>query len=219
MPAGIRNKLYVFAHGVAFHVKGYLIGGVKARMSGAESFGCTPLILGKVRFVPDGRLVIGDRFKAAGHLNPVSVLVATGASLVIGDDFGINHGGEIEAWHDMRIGNNVIFAPNVSIIDDDRHPVEPGAPLYHGPVVIGDNVWLCRNVCIMPGVTIGDGSVIGANSVVTRDIPRNVFAAGAPAKVIKTLDLPDGWVRHGQPRGVRADAQPVASRLTRHSDR
>ena len=71
----------------------------------------------------------------------------------------------------MRIGNNTILAPNVSILDHDRHEVQPGAKMYHGPVVIGNNVWLCRNVCVMPGVTIGDGSVIGANSVVTKDIP------------------------------------------------
>ena len=79
-------------------------------------------------------------------------------------------------------------------------------------MVIGNNVWLCRNVCIMPGVTVGDGSVIGANSIVTRDIPAGVFAAGSPAKVIRQLDLPEGWVRNGSVRKVKtpAPAAPAA---------
>jgi maltose O-acetyltransferase len=200
---GIRTGFYSWSHGVAYYVKGYLVGGVKARLSGVESFGNQPLIFGDVKFRPDGRIIIGDRFMAGGHNSRVSLLASPGATLRIGDDVGINHGTEIEAWHEVRIGDNTLIAPNVSILDHDRHEIEPGASMHRGPVVIGNNVWLCRNVCVMSGVTIGDGSVIGANSVVTRDIPAGVFAAGAPAKVIRQLDLPEGWVRHGPPRPPR----------------
>ena len=214
MLSGVRKWLYTWSHGVAYHVKGDLVGGVKARLSGAESFGSQPRIFGKVKFVPDGRLVIGDRFIVAGHRSQVTLLVSPGATLRIGDDVGINHGTEIEAWHDVRIGNNTMLAPYVSIIDDDRHEVQPGAPMYRGPVVIGNNVWLCRNVCVMPGVTIGDGSVIGANSVVTKDIPAGVFAAGLPAKVIRQLDLPEGWVRNGPRRPVKDLAKAAAAAAT-----
>lgn len=87
------------------------------------------------------------------------------------------------------------MAPFASIIDNDRHEVEPGAVLYKGPTIVGNNVWLGRNAAVMPGVTVGDGSVIGVNSVVTRDIPPNSFAAGAPARVIRKLEIPGGWVR------------------------
>ena len=62
-------------------------------------------------------------------------------------------------------------------------------------VTIGNNVWIGRNAVVTPGVSIGDGSVIGANSVVTRDIPPNSLAAGAPARVIRKLEIPDGWTR------------------------
>jgi acetyltransferase-like isoleucine patch superfamily enzyme len=210
MLTGIRKALYTWAHGVAYYIKGYMIGGIKARLSGAESFGRQPLIEGKVKFVPDGRLIIGDRFITAGFPTPVSLLVSPGATLTIGDDVAIAHGSEIEAWHEVRIGDNVMFAPYVSILDDDRHALEPGAPMYRGPIVIGNNAWLCRNVCVMSGVTIGDGSVIGANSVVTRDIPPGVFAAGAPAKVIRKLELPEGWVRHGPARPAKARAKAPA---------
>jgi acetyltransferase-like isoleucine patch superfamily enzyme len=57
-----------------------------------------------------------------------------------------------------------------------------------GPVRIGKRVWIGENACILPGVSIGDGAVIGAGSVVTKDIPPNSIAAGNPAKVIRTID-------------------------------
>jgi acetyltransferase-like isoleucine patch superfamily enzyme len=211
MPNGIRKGFYDWSHGVAYYVKGYLVGGIKARLSGAESFGNQPLIFGHVKFRPDGRIIIGDRFMAGGHNSRISLLASPGATLRIGNDVGINHGTEIEAWHEVRIGDNTLLAPNVSILDHDRHEIEPGASMHRGPVVIGNNVWLCRNVCVMSGVTIGDGSVIGANSVVTRDIPAGVFAAGAPAKVIRQLDLPEGWVRHGPPRPSKVKASAAAA--------
>ena len=66
---------------------------------------------------------------------------------------------------------------------------------YKGPTIVGNNVWLGRNVAVLPGVTIGDSAVIGANSVVTKSIPPNSFAAGAPAQVLRKLDIPEGWLR------------------------
>jgi acetyltransferase-like isoleucine patch superfamily enzyme len=168
--------------------------GLRARLSGA-SFGPRPLLLGKLCFRFGGAATIGARFMADGHVVPVSIFVASGARLSIGDDFYMNAGTSIEVWHDVRIGSNVLLGPFASIIDDDRHEVEPGAILGKGPTILGDNVWLGRGAAVMPGVVVGDGSVIGANSVVTRDIPPASFAAGAPARVIRKLALPDGWVR------------------------
>ena len=67
------------------------------------------------------------------------------------------------------------------IAPDDR-------PLYSKPVCIGNNVWIGENVCILLGVTIGDGCIIGANSVVNKDIPKDCIAVGSPAKVIKRFN-------------------------------
>jgi acetyltransferase-like isoleucine patch superfamily enzyme len=159
--------------------------GLRARRSGAASFGPQPLLRGKLCFRFDGTVTI----------MPVSISVVEGATLSIGDDLYMNAGTSIEVWHDVRIGSNCLFGPFASVIDDDRHEVEPGAILHKGPTILGNNVWLGRSAAVMPGVTVGDGSVIGANSVVTRDIPPNCFAAGAPARVIRKLELPDGWVR------------------------
>ena len=90
----------------------------------------------------------------------------------------------------MTIGNGVMCAPNVTITSTG-HPVHP---LYRAkgaqfslPVVIEDSVWLGANVVVMPGVTIGKNSVIGAGSVVTRDIPANVVAFGTPCRVIRPI--------------------------------
>lgn len=90
----------------------------------------------------------------------------------------------------VYVGNNVMFGPNV-ILCTGTHPICP--PLrrkvaqYNLPVRIGDNVWLGGNVTVLPGVTIGENSVIGAGSVVTHDIPANVVAAGTPCRVLRPI--------------------------------
>jgi acetyltransferase-like isoleucine patch superfamily enzyme len=182
--------------GLLINAKRLIIGTVRAMFSGAERFGKRTLISGKVQFALDGKTVIGDEFLADGSLAAISIRTRKGGALSIGDHVYLNYGVSIDAWHDVRIGNNVMLGPFVSIIDNDRHEVEPGTALQKGPVIIGNNVWLGRNVAVMPGASIGNGSVIGANSVVTKDIPANSFAAGVPARVVRELNIPDGWVRH-----------------------
>jgi acetyltransferase-like isoleucine patch superfamily enzyme len=159
----------------------------------AGTFGPFPVLLGRVRLRIRGQATFGARLMVEAPDWDVTVSVAEGATLTVGDGVYVNDGTSIEVWHDVRIGSNVLLAPFVSIIDTDRHEVEPGTPLFKGPTVIGDRVWLGRNVTVLPGVTVGSGSVIGAHSVVSRDIPPCVFAAGSPARVIKPLDLPDNW--------------------------
>jgi acetyltransferase-like isoleucine patch superfamily enzyme len=167
-------------------------GYVRSKLSPGK-FGQSPILLGKVRLRIRGEATFGARFMVEADNWEVSIIVADGATLTVGDGVFINGGASIEAWHDVRIGRNVLMAPFSSIIDDNRHEVEPGATLYKGPTVIGDGAWLGRNVVVLPGVTVGSGAVIGANSVVSRNIPPNTFAAGAPARVMRSLDLPDGW--------------------------
>lgn len=83
-----------------------------------------------------------------------------------------------------------MFGPNV-VIATSGHPVLPILRehhyVYNIPVSIGKNVWIGANVSILPGVTIGDNTVIGAGSVVTNDIPANVVAFGAPCKVKREI--------------------------------
>jgi maltose O-acetyltransferase len=177
------------------------------------------MLMGKVRLRIRGEATFGARFMVEAHAWDVVITVAEGATLTVGEGVFVNGGVSIEVWHDVRIGSRVLMAPNASIIDDDRHELEPGAPLYHGPTVIGDGAWLGRNVTVLPGVTIGSGAVIGANSVVSRDIPPDTFAAGAPARVIKSIEVPDGWShRYGyEAVHARNDLRSMLRRL-RHEN-
>ena len=91
---------------------------------------------------------------------------------------------------ECRIGNYCMFAPNV-VISTTGHPVHPSfrdkGAQFSLPVVIKDHVWIGSNVTIVPGVTIGENSVIGAGSVVTKDIPANVVACGVPCRVMREI--------------------------------
>ena len=108
------------------------------------------------------------------------------ASLKIGDNVGLS-GASIWCFKQIEIDNNVRIGANTLITDGDAHLDDPraGAPK---PVHICENVWLGMNVTVLKGVTIGKNTLIGAGSVVTKDIPENVIAAGNPCKVVKELD-------------------------------
>ena len=116
------------------------------------------------------------------------------AKLTIGRHVRITARCRITCAGNITIGNNALFAPDV-FITDHNHGMDPEAPGGYSPqeitirdIVIGDGVWLGQRVCVLPGVTVGAHSIIGANSVVTRDIPPYSIAVGSPAVVIKTWD-------------------------------
>ena len=117
-----------------------------------------------------------------------------GYNIEIGENFFANYNFTVLDVGKVRIGENVQCAPNVSIYTAG-HPVHPDSRNsgyeYGIDITIGDNVWLGGNTCIMPGVTIGNNAVIGAGSVVTKDIPDNVIAAGNPCKVIREITEAD----------------------------
>jgi acetyltransferase-like isoleucine patch superfamily enzyme len=170
----------------------YAGGYLRTQLSGGR-FGRFPSIEGPVELRIRGVAVVGKHFKGRAVTWRSRIAVGPDGILRIGDDFRMNDGVSIQVWHEVTIGSNVMMAPFSSIIDDHCHWIEPDSVTYERPVVIGDNVWLGNNAIVLPGVTIGSGSVIAANSVVSRDIPPNSLAAGAPAKVVRTLDVPPGW--------------------------
>ena len=120
--------------------------------------------------------------------------------LFFGDNVELNDYVHISAGEQVSIGNNVLIASKV-FISDINHGAYTGAvqdsplstpnsrSLSTSPIVIKDNVWIGEGVCVMAGVTIGFGCIIGASAVVTKDIPDHCIAVGAPAKVIKKFDF------------------------------
>lgn len=125
--------------------------------------------------------------------------------ITIGDCVMISPGTRISAAHGITIGHSVMMANGVYITDSDWHGIydRTKIPTEKTPVNIHDNVWLGDHATILKGVTIGENSVVAANSVVTKDVPANVVVAGNPAKVVKELDMSQEFV-------TRADffAQP-----------
>lgn len=113
-----------------------------------------------------------------------------GHNIEVGKNFFANYNCTILDVAKVKIGDNCMFAPNVAVYTAG-HPIHPAtrSTLYeYGiEVTIGDNVWVGGNAVICPGVHIGDNCVIGAGSVVTKDIPAWSVAVGNPAKVIKTI--------------------------------
>lgn len=117
-----------------------------------------------------------------------------GWNIEVGDHFFANYNLTILDVGKVTIGDSVQIAPNVSLFTAG-HPVHPDSRNsgyeYGLPITIGNNVWIGGNVVILPGVTIGDNAVIGAGSVVTKDIPANVIAAGNPCKVLRQITEQD----------------------------
>lgn len=120
--------------------------------------------------------------------------MAYGKNTHIGENFYANFNLVIVDDGDVYIGDNVMIAPNVTI-SPTGHPVELETRKlgmqFSIPIRIGNNVWIGSNSVILPGVSIGDNSVIGAGSIVTRNIPPNVVAVGNPCKVLRPIDEND----------------------------
>lgn len=117
-----------------------------------------------------------------------------GSHIEVGKNFFANYNCTIIDVAKVRIGDYCQMAPNVAIYTAGHpvHPVSRNSMYEYGiEVTIGDNVWIGGNTVILPGVHIGSNTVIGAGSVVTRDIPDWVIAAGNPCKVIRKITEAD----------------------------
>lgn len=114
-----------------------------------------------------------------------------GYNIRVGRNFYANFNMVILDEAPVTFGDNVFIAPNCGFYTAG-HPIDAARRNrgleYARPITVGDNVWIGAQVCVLPGVTIGSNCVIGAGSVVTRDIPANTVAAGNPCRVIKQID-------------------------------
>ena len=148
--------------------------------------------------------LVGKMGKGCFFQGPIFFHYGTHTS--IGDALFCNYNFTVQDDAKVTIGNHCDFGPNVSIVTpvhpmlpDERQQMrdENGNPIrlcYARPVTIGNNVWLGANAVICGGVTIGDGCVIGAGSVVVHDIPDHVVAAGNPCRVIRPITEEDSMI-------------------------
>lgn len=121
-----------------------------------------------------------------------------GANIIIGDDVFINFGCIILDMAEVIIGDHVMFGPRVGIYTPN-HAFDAEERVANivvsKPVHIGNRVWLGAEVKIVQNVAIGEDSIIGAGSVVTKDIPPGVIAAGNPCRVIRKITAEDKWIK------------------------
>jgi len=120
--------------------------------------------------------------------------VRIGRDVYIADDFIIVE--ELGGTDQVSLGDRVSIAPRVTLVTSshaNNSRIRAVAPVARGPVTIEEDAWIGAGAVILPGVRIGRGAVVGANSVVTEDVPPLTVVAGLPARPIRQLPPPPGW--------------------------
>ena len=131
--------------------------------------------------------LVGYRVDDGFRLFP-PIFTDFGKNIKIGKDVFVNSGccfqdqGGVTLGDGCLVGHNVVFAT----LDHDKRPGRRG-DMTAAPIVVGKDVWIGAHATILKGVTIGDGAIVAAGAVVTRDVPPNTIAAGVPARVVKTI--------------------------------
>lgn len=165
-----------------------------------ERFDCKRKIYELNQIHPDQYSQIPEMVKALFGKTGESVFIEPpfhcdyGYQIEVGENFFANYNCTILDVAKVKIGKNVMLAPNVSIYTAG-HPLHPDSRNsgyeYGISITIGDNVWIGGSVVILPGVSIGNNVVIGGGSVVSKDIPDDVVAAGNPCKIIRKITEED----------------------------
>ena len=183
---------------------------IHLEMARRESFCRWPVHGNVLEMLQEGRLELG----AHVLLEPGVWLTAMApARIRIGGGSFLNLGVQVAAVDLVEIGEHCMFANHCFITDANHRFDDPDRPVpwqgftSKGPTRVGDNVWCGANVVITSGVTIGERSVIGANSVVTTDLPPRSIAAGAPAKVLRTVEYSLGLAQHHDDADDDGDAE------------
>lgn len=167
----------------------------------------------------DGDIVVGDDANVDGKSSFVfGARFAERPRLSIGRRTYVGHRCAFSVSSRITVGDDCYIATGCYFMDSPGHPLDPARRLAHlppdaeqvKPVAIGDNVWIGTEAIIMPGVTIGEGSVVAARAVVTSDVPPYTVVGGTPARVIRQLEP----VAAAEPPGAVPRAATAASRVT-----
>jgi acetyltransferase-like isoleucine patch superfamily enzyme len=164
----------------------------RLRLRGATRLPLSVRLSGRVRLDNPGRrgaIDFGERVNIIGRIVPVEIAVRPGARVAIGDGTFVNYGVSISACAAVAIGAGCQIGQYAIIQDNDYHDlVDKRREPPSRPVVIEDRVWIGARAIVLRGVRIGHDAVVGAGSVVTRDVPPWTIVAGAPARVVRQID-------------------------------
>jgi len=142
---------------------------------------------GQALVVNRGRIELGERVRIDGGTVRVE-LVSMGGRLTIGDASFINYGASISAHEGVAIGRECLVGNYAMIMDNDYHdPLDHNRIGASRPVVIEDHAWIGARAIVLKGVRVGEGAVVAAGAVVTKDVPPRTMVAGVPAVVVRTL--------------------------------
>jgi acetyltransferase-like isoleucine patch superfamily enzyme len=136
---------------------------------------------------------VGSRCHVYAGTRLVVDHIYSGSGITIGDDVAINYAGYIDGSGGVSIGDDTIIGPGLVIlssshgIDDSAVKIREAAKSFK-PVTVGNDVWIGANVTILMGVSVGDGAVLGAGSVVTSSVDARTVVAGVPARTIRTRE-------------------------------
>lgn len=145
-------------------------------------------VRGRIKLSGNGEVVLGEGVSFNGTVVPIELVTYDSGRIEIGEHTFINYGSSIAARVSVKIGSHCHLGHYMFVMDNNQHDVVRHTELPpSGPVIIEDNVWIGSKVVILPGVRIGSRAVIGAGSIVTKDVPPRCVAAGNPARVIRHL--------------------------------
>jgi acetyltransferase-like isoleucine patch superfamily enzyme len=143
---------------------------------------------GRVQLSGCGEVVLGEGVSLNGTVVPIELVTYTSGRIEIGNHTFINYGSSIAARTSVKIGSYCHLGHYTFVMDNDQHDVVRHTELPQSePVIIEDHVWIGSKAVILPGVRIGSRAVIGAGSIVTKDVPPRCVAAGNPARVLRRL--------------------------------
>jgi maltose O-acetyltransferase len=158
----------------------------QVRIRGKARLPLSVRLTGRIHLRGDGEVEFGQGVTLLGDVVPIEFVSHKGACISIGDHTFINYGSSISAYEQVKIGRHCLLGHHTLILDRNEHGVEHREVVPpSAPVVIEDHVWIGSRSIILPGIFVGHHSVVGAGSVVTKDIPANCLAVGNPARVVR----------------------------------
>lgn len=155
----------------------------------ADRIGSRVRVVGRAKVVNQGRMTIGDRVRLDSTVAKLELVSLFGGHLEIGRNVFINYGTSIVSGSHVKIGDDCLIGTHVMVMDCDFHRVDDkGWDTSGKPIVLETGVWLGNRSIVLKGVTVGEGAVVAAGSVVTKDVAPHTVVAGNPARVVRRLE-------------------------------